>query len=425
MDLTNHPCFNSSAHRRFGRVHLPVAPRCNIQCKFCDRQFDCVNESRPGVTSTILSPVQALNYLKEVMRQKENIRVVGIAGPGDPFANPDQTLETLSLVRKEFPDMMLCVATNGLELPFYLNDLAELNVTHVTITVNAVDPAIAEKIYAWMKIGKKTISSCNGVKYLLERQLEGIRGLKERGIMVKVNSIIIPGINENHIEAVAKVAGEMGVDLFNCMPYYPNKGSAFGHLSEPDPITVEDIRRKASVFVKQMRHCTRCRADAAGLLGEALSPGLMTILQKWSRVSDNHPGSDAGMARRPYVAVTSMEGALVNQHLGEAMDLRIYGKKNGEIDLISMRKAPKSGSGTRRWEELSRVLGDCHALLVSGVGPSPLKILQKNGIRVIECEGLIHEAVRAVLAGENIRHMAPLKRIAGPGDCGGMQTGCG
>ena len=48
MNLDDHPCFNKKSHRRFGRVHLPVAPRCNIQCKFCNRQFDCVNESRPA-----------------------------------------------------------------------------------------------------------------------------------------------------------------------------------------------------------------------------------------------------------------------------------------------------------------------------------------------------------------------------------------
>ncbi|HSQ85889.1 MAG TPA: nitrogen fixation protein NifB, partial [Desulfobacterales bacterium] len=68
-----------------------MAPRCNIQCKFCNRQFDCVNESRPGVTSAVLSPAQAMVYLEEVLRQKPNIRVVGIAGPGDPFANAPQT----------------------------------------------------------------------------------------------------------------------------------------------------------------------------------------------------------------------------------------------------------------------------------------------------------------------------------------------
>ena len=71
---------------------------------------------------------------------------MGIAGPGDPFANPDETLETLRRVRAKYPEILLCVATNGLNLPPYLDELAKLKVSHVSITVNAVDPQIGAKI---------------------------------------------------------------------------------------------------------------------------------------------------------------------------------------------------------------------------------------------------------------------------------------
>ena len=124
MKLDNHPCFNPGACTSFGRVHLPVAPRCNIQCKFCNHKFDCVNETRPGVTSAVLSPGQAMVYLEDVFARKGNIAVVGIAGPGDPFANPQETLETLSRVRARYPEVMLCVATNGLSLSPHIKELA-------------------------------------------------------------------------------------------------------------------------------------------------------------------------------------------------------------------------------------------------------------------------------------------------------------
>jgi hypothetical protein len=32
------------------------AAGCNVQCRICNRKFDCVNESRPGVSSGVLSP---------------------------------------------------------------------------------------------------------------------------------------------------------------------------------------------------------------------------------------------------------------------------------------------------------------------------------------------------------------------------------
>ena len=97
LDILRHPCFNDAARHRFARIHLPVAPRCNIQCNFCNRKYDCINESRPGVTSSVLTPQQALAYLNNVVAKRPEITVVGIAGPGDPFANPVETMETLRL----------------------------------------------------------------------------------------------------------------------------------------------------------------------------------------------------------------------------------------------------------------------------------------------------------------------------------------
>ena len=121
MDINNHPCFSEGARHRTGRIHLPVAPACNMQCNYCNRDFECVNESRPGVSSGILLPWQAADYLDEVLERIKNIAVVGIAGPGDPFANPGETLATLHLVRERHPEMMLCVATNGLAVADYVD----------------------------------------------------------------------------------------------------------------------------------------------------------------------------------------------------------------------------------------------------------------------------------------------------------------
>ncbi|MCD6184189.1 MAG: radical SAM protein, partial [Deltaproteobacteria bacterium] len=226
MDLINHPCFNAKVRGKFGRVHLPVAPRCNIQCNYCDRKYDCVNESRPGVTSAVLTPHQAMAYLEFVFEKTKNISVVGIAGPGDPFANPKETMQTLRLVREKYPEMMLCLATNGLGIEPYIDELAQIGVSHVTITLNAVDPEIGAKIYSFIRYGKKTLAPKTGIKILLEKQLEAIASLKEKGITTKVNTIILPGINEDHIEEVAKKMGGLKVDILNCIPFYPNKGSS-------------------------------------------------------------------------------------------------------------------------------------------------------------------------------------------------------
>ena len=68
MIPAEHPCFSAQAHFRYGRIHLPVAPRCNIRCGYCDRRYDCANESRPGVTSEVISPEAALDRVERALR---------------------------------------------------------------------------------------------------------------------------------------------------------------------------------------------------------------------------------------------------------------------------------------------------------------------------------------------------------------------
>jgi nitrogen fixation protein NifB len=425
MNFDNHPCFNAKAHKDFGRVHLPVAPRCNIQCKFCDRKFDCVNESRPGVTSGILKPYQAMAYLETVMETKPNISVVGIAGPGDPFANPEETMETLRLVRQKYPEMMLCVATNGLGIGPHLDELAELKVSHVTVTINAVDLEIAEKVYSWVRWGKRVRRAAEGVRILMEKQLEAVKGLKDRNMVVKVNSIIIPGINDHHIPEVARRMSEMGVDIFNAVPFYPNEGAAFADIPEPPQEMVNTVRAEAGKFIPQMRHCKRCRADAVGLLGEVESAALMNRLKECQGMSEEisaRPIADTAVRNR--VAVASMEGVLVNQHLGEAEKLLIYERDGGVITLKEARDAPPRGGGIHRWNALAETLSDCRTLLVSGVGDTPKLALNESGLDVMEIEGLIEDAVRAVFDGQSLNHMIRPNVACGSG-CGGGGMGCG
>ncbi len=154
---SDHPCFGGD-HSKAGRIHLPVAPGCNIKCGFCERRFDCANESRPGVTSRVLTPEQAVERVRLVKRHMErqggaSLKVVGIAGPGDPLANP-KTFETFDRVREAFPEMTLCLSTNGLLLPESLERILEYDVHSLTVTVNALTPETGARVYEWIKAGR-------------------------------------------------------------------------------------------------------------------------------------------------------------------------------------------------------------------------------------------------------------------------------
>jgi nitrogen fixation protein NifB len=120
-----------------------------------------------------------------------------------------------------------------------------------------------------------------------------------------------------------------------------------------------------------------------------------------------------------------MEGVLVNQHLGEAEKLLVYMEKDGRVEFVEARPTPPKGGGMKRWEEMAESLSDCSTLLVSGVGDNPKQALKTAGIDVLEIEGLIEEAVRAVFAGESLNHMVKRSLTACGAACGGNGMGCG
>jgi nitrogen fixation protein NifB len=394
-------------------------------CNFCNRKYDCLNESHPGVTSAVLTPDEARQYLVDTIWRHPQITVVGLAGPGDPFANPEETMQTLRLIRREFPNILLCVATNGLELEPHIEELAERQVSHVTITVNAVDPKVGARIYAWIRSEKKIYRGEAAAELLWQRQENAIRKLKAQGITVKINSIIIPGINDHHIPRVAETVAKLGVDILNCMPMAPVHGSVFENMSTPDAASVSRIRNICSGFLPQMNHCSRCRADAVGLIAESSLSGA-SKLRQWTDKKRNQ----ASDSQRPFVAVASHEGALVNQHLGEAESLMIYRQRpeqEGGFELKECRTAPLRGGGDERWQQLVGILGDCRALLVVSAGPKPKKMLSAQGLRIIEMEGLIEEGLAAAYSNGQVpavlqrRFMGCSKGIS----CRGSGMGCG
>ncbi|MDR2863537.1 MAG: radical SAM protein [Puniceicoccales bacterium] len=419
----NHPCFSKSAHHTHGRIHLPVAPRCNIQCNFCNRKFDCMNESRPGVTSSVLRPGQAADYLDAVLQRVPNIAVVGIAGPGDPFANAEETLATLRTIHQRHPKMLLCLASNGLEIGPHIPELAALEVSHVTLTVNAVDPLIGAKIYAWVRDGRRPLRGLAAAGLLLDRQLEAIQRLKAAGIVVKINSIIIPGVNDHHIEAIAAKMASFGVDIMNCMAFLPVAGAAFEDVAPPAPTLIAGTRLRAGRHVAQMTHCARCRADAVGLIDREMTKEDHDFLASFTRPSGS------ALAARPYIAVASEEGMLVNQHLGEAARVIIFAQDDDTpsgFKYVETRKTPEPGAGSARWADLADVLHDCRAFLVSAAGPMPKRTLEERGVRVVEMEGMIEEGLTAIF-NENPLPASLTRRFTscGGSGCKGAGNGCG
>ena len=199
--------------------------------------------------------------MERALCQDNRLRVVGIAGPGEPLANA-ATLKTLRLVHQHFPNLLLCLSTNGLTLADHLPELLDCGISSLTITVNSLTVHSAKHIYHAVAGSTDT----DAISTFLTAQQEGVAKAVTAGVAVKINTVVIPGVNTDEIEEIARWAGRVGVSVMNLMPLIPQ--AAFQGVSPPSQSLLCDLRAKAGTDVSQFTHCKQCRTDAAGFPGE-------------------------------------------------------------------------------------------------------------------------------------------------------------
>jgi len=266
-NIQGHPCFGGD-HGNNGRMHLAVAPVCNIKCGYCTRRHDCANESRPGVTSRLLTPGDAIIKVRQVMASENLgpvIKVIGIAGPGDPLAN-EETFTTFELIDREFPHLIKCMSTNGLLLPESIERLDSLNLRSLTVTLNSLDPEVGGRIYSHILYCGRYLTGREGAKILLANQLQGLERAARFGMTIKVNTVFIPGVNEEQIPLIARRVRDLGAAVMNIMPLIPQ--AAFAGVVPPSTERLDEVRRANEQIIGQFKHCRQCRADAVGRIDE-------------------------------------------------------------------------------------------------------------------------------------------------------------
>jgi nitrogen fixation protein NifB len=418
--VKNHPCYSEQAHHHYARMHVAVAPACNIQCNYCNRKYDCANESRPGVVSEKLTPEQAARKVLAVASAIPQMTVLGIAGPGDPLANPARTFKTFELVSQTAPDIKLCLSTNGLTLPDHVDTIARYNVDHVTITVNMVDPEIGQHIYPWIYYKNRRYTGIEAARILAERQLQGLEMLAERKILCKINSVMIPGVNDRHLVEVNRAVKSRGAFLHNIMPLIsaPEHGTVFGLNGQRGPSAQElkALQDACEGEMNMMRHCRQCRADAVGLLGEDRSAEftnekiesmdlrydaerrkayqeaveLERESQLQARRAEQEQLRQLADAERItlLIAVATKGHGKVNEHFGHATEFQIYEAGSQGVKFVGHRRVDhycQGGYGEEDvLETVIRAINDCHAVFVAKIGGCPRDDLKKAGIDPVE-----------------------------------------
>lgn len=398
-----HPCYNKAAHD-YARMHIPVAPKCNISCNYCSRKYDCANESRPGVTSEVLTPEEALNKYKEVKKRMPNLKVLGIAGPGDALANFEETKKSIELIKEADPEVTFCLSTNGLMLPFYANELVNLGVSHITVTINAIDTSIGAKIYREVNYLGIKYTGEEAAQILLNNQLAGLKFLASKGVVCKVNTVMIKGVNDEHITEVIKKVKECGAYITNIMQMIPVKGSVFENKPMVSNVELNAMRNECEKYIKQMYHCRQCRADAIGTLSQDRSIDFRNVLScsggcssKKDAVKLNENNEEKEVYR---FAVATKTGMNIDLHFGHANEFYIYSYSPGNIKFLEKRNVDKYCSGIEECDDhedkiqkIIRTIKDCNAVLALRAGEQPVQKLADKGIRFIQTYDSINEGI--------------------------------
>jgi nitrogen fixation protein NifB len=158
------------------------------------------------------------------------------------------------------------MSTNGLLLERYAEDVCDAGVKTLTVTVNAVDPVILDKICSHVILDGKKYTGVEGAAILIEAQKRGIRKAADLGLLIKINIVLVPGVNGDHIGEIARIVSALGAGIINIIPLIPQHEFA-GH-EVPDCEELSRAREAAEAYLPVFRHCQHCRADACGIPGK-------------------------------------------------------------------------------------------------------------------------------------------------------------
>ena len=320
---------------------------------------------------------------------------VELAGPGDPLATPEATCAFIALLRQQFPALHIGLTTLGLGGAEHAPLLATAGLDSVTLLVDTLDAGTAEKLYAWIRPGKKTMALDKAALFLVEEQSRTVAALAAAGIPVTVRTTVYPSINAHQSAGVAEQLAKLGATAMELAPFLlgPQQADAPPAATR---VHLEQLAKLTGRFLPTTTHylaMADCGCDCGPTCGTGSTCGCSLA-----------PPSSAGLPQpspeRPRVAVASATGMDIDLHLGQASQLLIYGpRQDGLICLLETRPAPEAGSGETRWDQLADTLHDCFAVLAASAGQRPREMLARRSIRVLLSEEAIEGVVDTLYGG--------------------------
>ncbi len=102
--------------------------------------------------------------------------------------------------------------------------------------------------------------------FIIEKQFNGIRKVLDAGLFVKVNTVLIPGMNDQYMTELALHLRGTGVKLMNIMPLIPS--GKMKNIRAPTCDELIKARQNCEEIIPQFYLRKQCRADMMFIPGD-------------------------------------------------------------------------------------------------------------------------------------------------------------
>lgn len=179
----------------FGRpvlnLRISVTQRCNLHCPYCHREGQ---EKKPDDSSSEMTAAEIIRLVRIAIRL--GIQRIKLTG-GEPLLRRD-ILDIVEGIAGLEGLQDLSMTTNGTLLAAMAKDLRARGLTRLNVSL----PSLSENVYG-------RLMGCN-----LQDVLKGINAVVEAGFNpVKVNMLILAGVNEDEIPEMIQFAKASGTLL--------------------------------------------------------------------------------------------------------------------------------------------------------------------------------------------------------------------
>jgi GTP 3',8-cyclase len=173
-------------------LRVSVTDRCDFRCVYCMAE---------DMTFLPKAEVLTLEELERVCSAfvERGVRKLRMTG-GEPLVRRNIMWLFRSLSRHLGSGALdeLTVTTNGSQLGRYAEELADIGVRRINVSLDTLDPDKFKAITRWGR---------------LEQVKQGIAAARAAGLAIKINTVALRGVNDGEFDRLVQWCGDEGFDI--------------------------------------------------------------------------------------------------------------------------------------------------------------------------------------------------------------------